>query len=248
MDAVAPAESDAVSLDELLGVCAGVEVEESEGEALELDAALLVAPSCEGVPPLLPVVLRDSPRGLALPLSDGSNDTECGGESEGGVEGEAAGMGDAAPDALPPPPAPEGDGCAEGDSCKEGVQPAVADIESPLEAEGGPVAVGEGGGVAGGVGVEAATVPLPTALAVPPTEALPSGLPVPLALELAANVGVPLREGDTLPLAEAHTLLLPPAVALPPCTEGELSNEALAPDEAELPRLAETEVEVDAEP
>ena len=83
MDAVAPAESDAVALDKLLCVCTDVVVVERKGEALVLGVALPVAPTCEGVLPPLPVELRDSPRGLALPLSDGSNDIDGGGESEG---------------------------------------------------------------------------------------------------------------------------------------------------------------------
>ncbi len=58
---------------------------------------------------------------------------------------------------------------------------------------------------------------------------------------------MPPTEGDTLLLVEAHTLLLPIAVALPLCTVGELIGEALAPDVAELPMLAEAKVEVDAD-
>ena len=83
VDAVAPADNDAVALCPLLCVCMGVAVAEKEGEALELGAALPVAPGCERVPPPLPVALRVSPRGLALPLSDGSSDTEGGDESDG---------------------------------------------------------------------------------------------------------------------------------------------------------------------
>jgi hypothetical protein len=163
MEAEAPAESVAEALGPLLCVCSGVKVGESVDDAEGLGAALPVAPGCEGVAPPLPVELRVSPRGLALPLSDGCKDAESGGESEGWSEGEVAGLGDAAPDALPPHAAPVDDRCADSDDCNEGVQTADADAEPQPEEEGEPADVGEEEGDKGGVGVEAAVL-LPAAL------------------------------------------------------------------------------------